>query len=534
MEKIIHFTVPAKLTPINVQIIELARKLHPTWEVKVWQDPMRPDGYPLERYWPKANSGAQLSDLLRLDVLHRWGGVYLDGDMRLLKPLDELAARFDFFIASHDGVVPINALIGATKAHPAIQELIDELLLNEPDWTLPPDRTTGPDIFVRTLKWDRRAAMLPRETFYSYGPVETHSRKNHRHSYGEHLWEYSWKGLDAATTTPARRWRSAAKRLIKPALIGGFRLWHRIKSLDPSPSEQSIHSRQPRFYAVSDEIVLKTVHGSSVIADGNDTSLTPPIVFGDYYELREDNFVKKVLRGGDWAISVDSSGGSFCMLAAQSVRSFGRVFAYAPNPTLMKLLSKSAAMNGMHDRVVVRPLAAGEAAGTVRLAVASEGPDDVQTGHDEAVKSFGKANRTLGPGDSTVIDVPCVTLDQEFPIDLPIKLLKIDAEGYEVAVLKGARRLLEHRCIDFILIKVLREVARSRWRRELGGSRWNKLLAQLNLLTESNYVACTLANDGSLVEHKGLTAALDKSESRHLVLMARDQYTVGYKTIGDR
>ena len=26
------------------------------------------------------------------------------------------------------------------------------------------------------------------------------------------------------------------------------------------------------------------------------------------------------------------------------------------------------------------------------------------------------------------VDVPCVTLDQEFPIDLPIKLLKIDAE----------------------------------------------------------------------------------------------------------
>ena len=76
---------------------------------------MQPDGYPLERYWPKANSGAQLSDLLRLDVLYKWGGVYLDGDMRLLKPLDELAERFDFFIASHDGMVPINALIGATK-----------------------------------------------------------------------------------------------------------------------------------------------------------------------------------------------------------------------------------------------------------------------------------------------------------------------------------------------------------------------------------------------------------------------------------
>jgi len=53
-------------------------------------------------------------------------------------------------------------------------------------------------------------------------------------------------------------------------------------------------------------------------------------------------------------------------------------------------------------------------------------------------------------------------------------------------------------------------------------------------LTESNYVACTLANDGSLVEHNGVTVALDKSESRHLVLVARDQYAAGVETIGDR
>jgi len=105
----------------------------------------------------------------------------------------------------------------------------------------------------------------------------------------------------------------------------------------------------------------------------------------------------------------------------------------------MKLLSKSAAMNGMHDRVVVRPVAAGETAGTVRAPIAAERPDDVRAGHGEAV------------------DVPCVTLDQEFPVDLPIKLLKIDAEGDEAAILKGARRLLERRCIDFVLIKVLRE-----------------------------------------------------------------------------
>ena len=229
--------------------------------------------------------------------------------------------------------------------------------------------------------------------------------------------------------------------------------------------------------------MLKTAHGFSVIADSNDASVAPAIVFGDYCEAREDSFVKKTLRGGDWAISADSSGASFCMLAAQSVGSFGRVFAYA-TPGAREAVIQIGGDERDARSVVVRPVAAGEASGTVRLAAPSEGPSDVSVGHDEAV------------------DAPCVTLDHEFPIDLPIKLLKIDAEGDEAAILTGARRLLERRCIDFVLIKVLREVAWSRWRRELGGSRWKKLRAQLNLLTESNYIACTLASDGSLAEHK--------------------------------
>ena len=112
--------------------------------------------------------------------------------------------------------------------------------------------------------------------------------------------------------------------------------------------------------------------------------------------------------------------------------------------------------------------------------------------------------------------MPCVTLDQEFPADLPIKLLKIDVQGRESAVLKGARRLLERRCIDFIMI----EIPADRW-----GSHWSELLTQLDRHTELNYVPCTLTSDGSLVEHKSVQVALDALEGANVVLMARDQYT---------
>ena len=279
-------------------------------------------------------------------------------------------------------------------------------------------------------------------------------------------------------------------------------------------------SEQPKFYAVSRELVIQTIHGFNIIVDGSDTSLTPELIFGGCYEPPEENFVKRIVRGGDWALDVGANVGSFSMLAGQRVGSFGRVFSYEPNPRTMQLLCKSTVMNWMHERIVLRPVAVGEVAGNVRLTFTPERLGDAQVGHDDVVSTtLGETIRALGGKNSEVIDVPSVTLDEEFPVDLPIKLLKIDVEGQEGAVLKGARRLLEKRCVDFILVEVQREVA---------GSRWIETLTQLKALAESNYVPCTLERDGSLVEHKSVPAALerlDRVQRHNLVLMARDQYT---------
>ena len=512
MEKIIHFTVPEKPTPVQLQTIERARTLHPTWEDKVWQDPVRPNGYLLEKYWPKANSGAQLADLLRIDLIHKWGGVYVDGDLRLLRPLDDLVEKFDFFVASENGGSLEGAFIAARKAHPAIRALIEDLLSNEPDWSLPPDRTTGPDFFARILRWNRQVTLLPRETFYPYGPDEIHARKTHRHSYGEHLWVYSWKDESNPPAKPTRSfgWKTAAKRLVKPAVVSGLRAWRRIAALDTVTPQNPIFLREPRFYAASGDVVINTVHGLNIVVDGSDLMHTPRMIFGDYHELRDEVLGKNILHGGDWAIDIGSNAGSFCVLAAQKVGRFGRIFAYEPNPKALSNLSKSVVMNEMHDRVIIRPVAVGEIEENAHLNVKLE----------RAQLEYDNTQPTS--------EIRRVTLDQEFPIDLPIKLLRIDLEDGAAAVLRGARRLLTRRCIDFIFVRVLKEVLGDRWRKELGGVKLSELLEQFDRLAEAGYLACAPAADGSLVEHESAILALDKLEGRNLVLKARDQYALGY------
>ena len=71
---------------------------------------------------------AFVSDYARLDIVYRYGGVYLDVDVELLKPLDDLL-EFDAFCGlEHGGMVNTGLAFGAVKGSRIIGELRDGYL----------------------------------------------------------------------------------------------------------------------------------------------------------------------------------------------------------------------------------------------------------------------------------------------------------------------------------------------------------------------------------------------------------------------
>ena len=141
---------------------------------------------------------------------------------------------------------------------------------------------------------------------------------------------------------------------------------------------------------------------------------------------------------------------------------------------------------------------------------------------DVAGTVFAKTLQTLGPESATKSKVPCVRLDNEFCVDLPIKVLKINSDGYGDRVLAGAERLLKQRCIDYVVMKLLDEVEPSGWKEALQEVR-PETLRQLKKVIEFGYAICTLTNEGLLVEQKDLFAAI-RTRRRSVVLVAREQY----------
>jgi FkbM family methyltransferase len=127
---------------------------------------------------------------------------------------------------------------------------------------------------------------------------------------------------------------------------------------------------------------------------------------------------------GDVVVDVGALVGLYTLALARRVGPTGRVIAFEPDPESFALLTAQVRLNGVEDRVELVQAAVGECGGRVpfqggRLA-------------DSRVLSESAA----GAG-----TVACVALDDVLG-SRRVDVLKVDVEGYEVHVLKGARGLL--------------------------------------------------------------------------------------------
>lgn len=123
--KIIHYcwfggnTMP-KLT---IKCIDSWKKYCPDYEIICWNEEnydLNKNDYVRETY--RLKKYAFLSDYVRLDVVAEYGGIYLDTDVELIKPLYPLL-KYDGFLGTEEiGRINTGLGFGAKKGHPAVIE----------------------------------------------------------------------------------------------------------------------------------------------------------------------------------------------------------------------------------------------------------------------------------------------------------------------------------------------------------------------------------------------------------------------------
>jgi FkbM family methyltransferase len=145
------------------------------------------------------------------------------------------------------------------------------------------------------------------------------------------------------------------------------------------------------------------------------------------WNLDEYRAFRNVVGPGAVVLDVGASVGSYSMLFGQWAGRSGRVYAFEPAPEIRAVLQRHVTLNDL-DGVVV-PVAAAASDANGRSTFVTPGLHGI--------------SRLAAAGESSPVTVDTITID-EFCRRESVKpdLIKIDVEGAELAVLRGARDTL--------------------------------------------------------------------------------------------
>lgn len=140
---------------------------------------------------------------------------------------------------------------------------------------------------------------------------------------------------------------------------------------------------------------------------------------------------REAIKVGGTALDVGANIGAYSILLGQWVGASGQVYAFEPAPEPFDGLSRHIVLNGLANTVHPIHMAVGAEVTTAQLLVAG-------TGGESRLASAGDGGAT--------ITVPVTTIDA-FCAErgLSPDFIKVDVEGFELAVLKGARETIRRR-----------------------------------------------------------------------------------------
>lgn len=180
------------------------------------------------------------------------------------------------------------------------------------------------------------------------------------------------------------------------------------------------------------------------LPEGEQVRVLPEYRYVTWHEGEYRAF-RAALGRGQIALDVGANVGCYSILFGQWAGHTGRVFAFEPDPVSLQGLKRHIELNGLSDCVVPEPLAVSFTSGHATFA--AEGASGMHRLASTSNKSAGYEVAT------TTLDAFCA--EQK----ISPTLIKIDVEGSELDVLRGARETLR-RCLD---VKVFVEMHPSIW-----------------------------------------------------------------------
>lgn len=176
------------------------KKHHPDYEYFLWDNKKVKELFPLvnqrlyDLYEGEKECWNARSDILRFEIIHRFGGIYIDADTVCLRKLEGDFLQSKFFAAYLNEKARekriASGVIGGVKDHILMKKCIEEL--HEYKEVMRPAHTyVGPTFFTKVInKYNIDITVLPSYYFYPHflnDNDDAHYNGDFK-PFGDHLW----------------------------------------------------------------------------------------------------------------------------------------------------------------------------------------------------------------------------------------------------------------------------------------------------------------------------------------------------------
>jgi FkbM family methyltransferase len=187
------------------------------------------------------------------------------------------------------------------------------------------------------------------------------------------------------------------------------------------------------------EHILQTNHGFLMKIDpSKDTGVELSLFQTGTYEKGTLYFIASYLNRGDCFVDVGANIGLMSIFASQCVGNPGKILAFEAHPETHQLLQENIALNHIENIK------------TFNFALGNESAK--ATIYDNWNVNRGGASLVIHAENATGFEVDVKTLDEVIQNDFQPKMIKVDVEGFEFQVLKGATNTIKN-CKPILIIE---------------------------------------------------------------------------------
>lgn len=181
--------------------------------------------------------------------------------------------------------------------------------------------------------------------------------------------------------------------------------------------------------------------GHRIYIDTRDRQIAPHLATSGIWEPWNTTLIQSILKKDDKVVEVGANFGYFTVLMGYSVGKNGKIISFEANQALVDLLKASIEINGLTRQVDVRGIAVNDTSGDLEFSVYGNFLGD---GHISTLHSGRHINQNF-------LRIPSDTLDNQLSNEKEIRLLRLDAEGSESRIIRGAKNLIQ-RSPDMVII----------------------------------------------------------------------------------